>query len=101
MKSIRFAMIMGMLGTPIYMQPAHAQTTEQWEEMDAEFLACKERFIRDGFGDDNLATQWCYERVYGSEQSGGGDPDPLPLPGDPPVCKDNFGPACAPNERPN
>ena len=50
---------------------ASGQTSEEWEQMDAAYLACKERFIRDRFGDDNLASQYCYPLVYSHEYSGG------------------------------
>ncbi|KAK0347496.1 hypothetical protein LTR94_002351 [Friedmanniomyces endolithicus] len=67
MKLSKILTAAALVVAPMYVAPVSAQTAEQWEQMDAEYEACKARFIRDGFGDDNLASQWCYPRIYGSE----------------------------------
>ena len=78
-------MIAAIVVAPVYVGPASAQTEEEWQAMDAAYDACKARFIQDGFGDDNLASQWCYPRIYGGETSGGGGSNTpgLPAPGTP------------------
>jgi hypothetical protein len=96
MKIRKLLMMATILVAPIYVAPVAAQTPEQWEQMDAAYEACKVRFIQDGFGDDNLASQWCYPRIYGGETSGGGGPGTYPVPpgnhcyGQQAPCNPNF-----------
>ncbi len=97
MKFSKILAAAALVVAPMYVAPVSAQTAEQWEQMDAAYEACKARFIRDGFGDDNLASQWCYPRTYGGETSGGGGTNypSLPMPGTP--CYGSISPwGCAP-----
>ncbi|WP_333701163.1 hypothetical protein [Sphingobium yanoikuyae] len=100
MKLSKILTAAALVVAPMYVAPVSAQTAEQWEQMDAAYEACKARFIRDGFGDDNLASQWCYPRIYGGETSGGGQPDPYPIPGSPPTwhC---YASDCSPYTQPH
>ena len=83
MKIRKLLMVASIIAAPMYVAPVSAQTPEQWEQMDAAYEACKARFIRDGFGDDNLASQWCYPRIYGGEGGYEGEDPTPPHPGTP------------------
>jgi hypothetical protein len=78
MKIRKLLITVALVATPLLAAPA--QAFDSWEERDAYYEACKEAFISRGMGDDNLASQYCYPLAYGSETSGGGTPDPYPLP---------------------
>jgi hypothetical protein len=55
--------------------PARAQNMTKLEQQDALFLAC---VAARGYTD--AATVICYRAAYGSETSGGGAPNTIPLP---------------------
>jgi len=71
-----------MIAAPLFTSSA---TATDWDALDAEYAQCVERYVRDGFGNPDQAAAWCYPRIYGPEETGGGPPNtyPLPVPGTP------------------
>ena len=70
------------------------------EEQDAYFMSCKEQFIARNMGNDDAATAYCYPKAYGSETSGGGEPNTYPRPAPGNTCYGEQAP-CNPYIRPN
>lgn len=73
----KFLIAAVMLVAPLYVSSASAT---DWDALDAEYEQCVARYVQDGFGNPDQAAAWCYPRIYGGEESGGGTPDPYPLP---------------------
>ena len=69
MRMIRNLMFSIALTTPVFASPLHAQTTTQWERMDAEYAQCVDLYRSRGFS-MNYSESTCYAQVYRGE----GDP---------------------------
>ncbi|OAH35454.1 hypothetical protein AX777_03275 [Sphingobium yanoikuyae] len=60
---------LAFVSAPVVAQPPTTIPSEGTDEQDAEYEACKARYVRDGFGNYDQAAAWCYPRIYGSEDS--------------------------------
>ena len=58
------------------LQPTQAQASNS-DAQDLEFITCMEEWQDRGIG--GTGAQFCYDRVYGSETSGGGRPNEEPV----------------------
>ncbi len=82
MKAKKMLLAAAMMAASLFVTSASAT---DWDALDAEYAQCLDRYVSDGFGNAYQAAAWCYPRIYGPEETGGGPPNqiPLPMPGTP------------------
>jgi len=76
-----------------------AQVPKSAEQKEIDYYNCRTEYVSRGMGNDDAANVYCYQREYGSETSGGGDPERT-SPGNGNVCFGSVSP-CNPYTRPN
>jgi hypothetical protein len=69
MKINKFLMMLAFVSAPVIAQTPTTIPSEGTDELDAEYEACKARYVQDGFGNYDQAAAWCYPRIYGGETS--------------------------------
>lgn len=90
-----------LLVTSMSMTSTPAQAESWSEERDAIFLSCVEQYVARNMGSPDAAAAYCYERAYGSERTGGGEPNTRTYPGPGRRCVGSFNDhMCNPDVRP-
>ena len=101
MKVMKMLLAVAVAGASIPALPT-AAAAETWsEEQDAYFMSCVNEYVTRNMGSPDAAAAYCYERAYGSERTGGGEPNTRTYPGPGNQCWGSFNTGCNPNVRPD
>lgn len=92
------AAVLVLSSTPLG-SPAAAQYNT-FEEQDAYYASCVEQYVARNMGTPDQAAAYCYTKAYGSETTGGGQPNTYPRPAPGPDCWGSFNLGCNPYEKP-
>lgn len=95
----KFLVTAALLTSSFAASSASAQAPKSEEQKEIDYNNCRTEYVSRGMGNDDAANVYCYQREYGSETSGGGDPERTGT-GTGNVCYGSVSP-CNPYTRPN
>lgn len=91
--------VTALLASSFVASSAFAQMPKSAEQREIDYNNCRTEYVSRGMGGDDAANEYCYEREYGSEISGGGLAERT-SPGKGNVCFGSVSP-CNPYTRPD